>query len=210
MAAAGGPIQHDVLSSPDARLGRGGDIPPRSSGAFIAPYWGDFDPAGIHCGNVAGEIRWRVFSDGAFVLEFRDVKNCGGGSGTTDQIASWQLILRNHTTTFEIALDYARGNSGTHLIGWQNWDGSDSIQICRGDGAMKCFREKTVYTIEPTTPSYDCHANARCTTAAGRAHATPRYAGCECDQCFIGDGLSRCDDAGHGCGESTGAFPYNP
>jgi hypothetical protein len=50
-------------------------------------------------------------------------------------------------------------------------------------------------------PSYACHGSGVCATAAvaaqggglaGSATSSPRYAACECPDCFSGDGLSAC------------------
>ena len=85
--------------------GAGERLPERSFGALIAPYWEDYDPAGVHCGNAPGEVHWKAITEpttasaglvGAprsLVVEFDRVKACGGGGRSppccSPSSASW-------------------------------------------------------------------------------------------------------------------------
>ena len=187
--------------------GAGERLPERGFGALIAPYWEDYDPSGVHCGNAAGRVHWKVVGAGAsssMVIEFDSVKACGGGSSATKNIASWQLVLNGADGSFDIVLSYARGDSGLHTIGFQDWSGREGQMICHGEGETKCFKEETTYRVATARPSYSCHADGVCSTAAlaaqgggaaGGSNSGPKYAACECPDCFMGDGLSSCTAA---------------
>jgi len=202
--------------------GAGERLPERSFGALIAPYWEDYDPAGVHCGNAPGEVHWKaitepttasglVGSPRSLVVEFDRVKACGGGgSDAGKNVASWQLVLHGGTDTFDIVLSFARGDTGLHTIGFQDWDGTEGQMICHGEGDSKCFKERTTYRVRAVQPSYRCALEGGvCATAALAAlgaggsdtDAQPRYAACECADCFSGDGL-RCQPVS-GCGEEA-------
>jgi hypothetical protein len=144
------------------------------------------------------------------VFEFDRVKACGGGTSGTKNIASWQLVLKGADDSFDIVISHARGDSGLHTIGFQDWQGKEGQMMCHGEGDSKCFKQSTTYRVTSVRPSYSCHRSGVCATAAvaaqgggpaGSATSSPRYAACECPDCFAGDGLSAC--VPESCSQST-------
>lgn len=153
----------------------------------------------------AGRIHWKITAteDGhaIMVVEFDGVKACGGGSSGTKNIASWQLVLRSVDDSFDVVISYAQGDAGVHTIGFQDWNGKEGQMMCHGEGDTKCFKHRTTYRVTRVRPSYSCHQSGVCATAAigaqgggpaGTTTSEPRYAACECPECFSGDGLSAC------------------
>ena len=147
------------------------------------------------------------------IIEFDRVKACGGGTGGTKNIASWQLVLKGTDDSFDIVISHARGDSGLHTIGFQDWDGREGQMMCHGEGESKCFKQSTTYRVTSVRPSYTCHSSGVCATAAvaaqgggpaGSATSSPRYAACECPDCFSGDGVSApCIHVPDSCSQST-------
>ena len=142
------------------------------------------------------------------IVEFDRVKACGGGTEATKNVASWQLVLKGTDDSFDIVISYARGDSGLHTIGFQDWDGREGQMMCHGEGDSKCFKQSTTYRVTSVRPSYVCHDSGVCATAAaqgggpaGSTTSSPRYAACECPICFSGDGLSACTP--DSCSQST-------
>lgn len=239
------------LSQLSTGRGSGERLPAPSYGAVIAPYWEDYDPSGVHCGNSAGagksancasdksttnvryistsvhcttltrsgitenagRVHWKITptdEGSVMVVEFDRVKACGGGTSGTKNIASWQLVLKGADDSFDIVISHARGDSGLHTIGFQDWQGKEGQMMCHGEGDSKCFKQSTTYRVTSVRPSYSCHRSGVCATAAvaaqgggpaGSATSSPRYAACECPDCFAGDGLSAC--VPESCSQST-------
>eukprot|EP01046_Picozoa_sp_COSAG06_P020513 COSAG06_NODE_1502_length_9255_cov_10.094826_6_plen_817_part_00 len=215
----GDDTRYEALRQLSTGRGAGERLPAPSYGAVIAPYWEDYDPSGVHCGNTAGRVHWKVMtataepgssssSSATMVVEFDRVKSCGGGSSGTKNIASWQLVLKSEDDSFDVVMTHARGDSGIHTIGFQDWDGKEGQMMCHGEGDTKCFKQSTTYRVNSVRPSYSCHADGVCATAAlaaqgGGSASGPRYAACECPACFSGDGLSSCNPSP--CGDQAAA-----